>query len=289
MLNNQKISACLVIRNEEKNLSRCLESIKNVVDEIIIVHDGPCQDKSLAIAKKYTNKIFIRDLVGEAEPHRPFTYKKASGNWILQIDADEFLPLESRNKIRDLTNQIDIDAYAFLWTPYNIMERKFLPNHFTYKACLFRKEKMYMLGFVHFSPIVKGKLSKINLILGHLYQPRSLLFLFRKNRRWARIHAAQFFKDFSQIEKFQIQLSDWQKIINKLYVKYPLVFALPKAFKAALNDIFVNRSFEKGFNFGLHSIIIQFYYSLMLCLYIFYFKHFPKRFSMGSGPKNIHP
>ena len=41
------ISACLVVHNEEKLIGRCLESIKNLVDEIIVVHDGPCQDKTL--------------------------------------------------------------------------------------------------------------------------------------------------------------------------------------------------------------------------------------------------
>jgi Glycosyltransferases involved in cell wall biogenesis len=62
-----KISACIVVYNEEKVIKRCLDSIKNVVDEIILVHDGPCKDRTLEIAKRYTNKIFIRPHVGMME------------------------------------------------------------------------------------------------------------------------------------------------------------------------------------------------------------------------------
>ena len=71
------ISACLVIHNEEKLLKRCLESIKDVVDEIILVHDGECTDKSLNIANNFHSRIFIRDFIGEAEWHRPFSYEEA--------------------------------------------------------------------------------------------------------------------------------------------------------------------------------------------------------------------
>lgn len=85
-----KISTCIVLRNEEKVIERCLQSVKLISAEIIVVHDGPCTDNSLVIAKKYQAKIFQEKYIGEAEFHRPLTYTKAQGDWILQIDADEF-------------------------------------------------------------------------------------------------------------------------------------------------------------------------------------------------------
>ena len=88
---NNKISACLVVHNEEKVIRRCLDSIKNVVDEIIVVHDGPCTDKTMEIAREYGAKIYEQPFNGEAEKHRPFSYRMTSGAWILQIDADEYL------------------------------------------------------------------------------------------------------------------------------------------------------------------------------------------------------
>ncbi len=88
MQNKDKtISVCLVVYNEEKIIERCLRSIQAVADEIILVHDGECSDNTLEIAKKYTDKIFIRPHTGDSSLHRVFTYNKAQGQWIFQIDA----------------------------------------------------------------------------------------------------------------------------------------------------------------------------------------------------------
>ena len=87
----EKISACLVVFNEEKLIERCLESLKGAVDEIIIIHDGDCQDNTLKIAATYGAKIYEKPHIGFAEEYRPFAYEQTKNNWILQIDADEFL------------------------------------------------------------------------------------------------------------------------------------------------------------------------------------------------------
>ena len=52
-----KISACVITKNEEKNIVRCLNSIKDIVDEIIVVDTGS-NDKTINIAEKYTNNIY---------------------------------------------------------------------------------------------------------------------------------------------------------------------------------------------------------------------------------------
>ena len=54
------ISACLVVYNEEKSIQCCLESLRPVVNEIIIVHDGECNDKTLEIARKFTKHIYFQ-------------------------------------------------------------------------------------------------------------------------------------------------------------------------------------------------------------------------------------
>ena len=60
-----KISACLVVRNEEKIIKKCLDSIKDVVDEIIIVHDGEYNDKTLKICKIILIKFLFRDILAK--------------------------------------------------------------------------------------------------------------------------------------------------------------------------------------------------------------------------------
>lgn len=95
-----KISAVLIVKNEEAMLARCLESVKEA-DEIIICDTGST-DGTLEIAKKYTDKIYTdcppevwREEDGKKLFHfanaRNWAKAKATGDWILSIDADEFL------------------------------------------------------------------------------------------------------------------------------------------------------------------------------------------------------
>jgi len=110
------ISACIVVRNEEKLIKRCLESIVEVVDEIIVVHDGECGDKTIEICKKFNARVFVRKKrYNSAEPHRPFSYRKARFEWIFQIDADEYLSEGLRKEIPRLARDENVSAYEFLW------------------------------------------------------------------------------------------------------------------------------------------------------------------------------
>lgn len=86
-----KISAVVQTLNEEKNIVRCLESIQKLADEIVVVDDGST-DKTLEIAKKFGAKIFHHQSAGFVEAGRNFAIEKATGDWILVIDADEEIP-----------------------------------------------------------------------------------------------------------------------------------------------------------------------------------------------------
>src|SRR3990172_12923250 len=109
----QKISAILVLHDEEKLIRRCLDSVKDIADEILILHDGPCSDDTLNIAKKYTNKVFQTEKnVGVPGPILPILFRKAKGPWILKIDADEFLSPKLKKNIRKLVQNLEVDAYT---------------------------------------------------------------------------------------------------------------------------------------------------------------------------------
>lgn len=84
----KKISAVLVVKNEEKNIEKCLSSIKAIVNEIVVV-DDESTDSTKELAKKFTDKIFEYKSVGYVEPARNFALSKATGDWILVLDADE--------------------------------------------------------------------------------------------------------------------------------------------------------------------------------------------------------
>lgn len=95
-----KISACLIVKNEERVLEQCLSSIKDF-DEIVILDTGS-NDKTGDIAKKYTDKYYANEYTWNdnfAEA-RNYALAKCTGDWVLSIDADEYLEDGGLEKIK---------------------------------------------------------------------------------------------------------------------------------------------------------------------------------------------
>ncbi|MEQ1933803.1 MAG: glycosyltransferase, partial [Fimbriimonadaceae bacterium] len=89
-----KLSACLIVKDEEKQLDRCLNSLKGVCDEIVVVDTGS-SDKTIDIAKKHAAVIGHFDWCDDFSAARNASLELATGNWALWIDADEELTTES--------------------------------------------------------------------------------------------------------------------------------------------------------------------------------------------------
>jgi glycosyltransferase involved in cell wall biosynthesis len=87
--------------NEAKNIERCLKSVQNL-GEIIVV-DMHSDDTTVEIAKKYTEHIYFHERTGYVEPARNFALSKASAPWILVLDADEEIPIELAQTIQKIT------------------------------------------------------------------------------------------------------------------------------------------------------------------------------------------
>ncbi|MES5954326.1 glycosyltransferase [Bacillus fungorum] len=88
------LSACLIVKNEEDMLRRCLESLKGGVDEIVIVDTGST-DKTKEIAKEFTDKVYDFEWTNDFAEARNFAGSHATGEWILALDADECVDLEN--------------------------------------------------------------------------------------------------------------------------------------------------------------------------------------------------
>jgi len=113
----QTISLCMITKNEEGNLEYCLNSTKNIADEIVIVDTGST-DKTKAIAKKFNAKIFDFKWVDDFSAARNESLKHAAKEWILILDADEILGEDSVNKVKELTKDKENDAFLFLQKNY---------------------------------------------------------------------------------------------------------------------------------------------------------------------------
>lgn len=95
------ISLCMIVKNEEKILARCLDSIVDLMDEIIIVDTGST-DKTKEIAARYTDKIYDFVWIDDFSAARNFAFSKATKEYIYTADADEVVSEENRERFRVL-------------------------------------------------------------------------------------------------------------------------------------------------------------------------------------------
>jgi len=128
-----KISAVITTWNEAANLEECLSSL-GFADEIVVV-DMESTDNTVKIAKQYTDKVYHTKYTGYVEPARNFSIGKATGNWVLIIDADERVPNTLASKLRQTADNDGADfvrlprknmvfgqwlKYSRWWPDYNI-------------------------------------------------------------------------------------------------------------------------------------------------------------------------
>ncbi|MCL6500885.1 MAG: glycosyltransferase family 2 protein [Candidatus Pacearchaeota archaeon] len=266
-----KISACIVTYNEEKVIKRCLDSIKNVADEIVLVHDGPCKDRTLEIAKRYTNKIFIRPHIGMMEAHLVFAYNKTKYDWILRIDADEFLSKEAQKNIKELVQARDTNGYALLWRLWD--GKKYITKSWPHKLCLFRKNKTSYLGFPHATEKVEGKVLSVNHELCHRPKYNNYSFKIFKPKwlRWAKVQATYTLKDFKEIPKFNYKKKDF-KLATKLKREIPELLLIPLAI-ATFFKIYFFKGFYKIGLLGFNYAIMNAGYQAAICYYIYKLKN----------------
>jgi len=93
------LSVALATYNEENNLTECLESVKDLADEIVIV-DGSSEDLTVKIAKKYGAKVLVKDNPPIFHINKQKALDIASCDWILQLDADERVSQELKEEIK---------------------------------------------------------------------------------------------------------------------------------------------------------------------------------------------
>ena len=231
-----KISACMVIYNEEKVIRQCLESIKNLADEIIIMHDGECTDKTVAIAKEYTDKVFVLPHVGVSEEHRVFGMNRATGDWILRIDADEFFDPADIDKIRAFITNDKVDGYIFKWEMWNGKAPVYFKG--LQKFCLYRKSAFHFVGVPHQVGHVDGKTEQTDITLHHRPSYNNVVWksFLNKNKLWVPVHAKYFFPEIvKKYECFNYLEKDWIAYVTKVR-KYIFLYLLFVPIKNSLGQ-----------------------------------------------------
>jgi glycosyltransferase involved in cell wall biosynthesis len=230
-----KISAVISAFNEEKNIERCLESLY-FTDEIVVA-DNSSSDRTAEIAKKYTSKVFSqKNNPAAIDLQKNFGFEKATGDWILSIDADEEVSKELAVEIKAVIKRKD--AVSGYWIPRkNIIFGKFIEHTGWFpdpQLRLFKKGKgKYVKAHVHEALKLDGESAYLKEFLVHHNYETIAQFI----RRTVDIYAPNEAQDY----------------LDKGYQ-----FSYFDAVRFPLNE-FISRFFaRKGYKDGFHGLILSF-------------------------------
>jgi len=149
-MESKKLSVYIITKNEEQTLPTCLESVQGLADEVIVV-DSFSTDKTLEIAKKYGAKTFQKPFK-DFQDQKQFALDQCSGEWVLNLDADEYLSNKLKQKISEIINKPVKAKLFFLQEQVTFLGRKMkhsgLTGHFKERLA-YRKGTKYIDGMVH--------------------------------------------------------------------------------------------------------------------------------------------
>lgn len=254
------ISAVLIVKNEEKSLARALKSL-NFVDEII-VFDMYSTDQTQKIAKKFTDKIFStpKDF-GYVEPARNLALSKATGDWILVLDADEEVPKSLARKIQDLIKVKDEvkDINAYFLPRKNLIFKKAIKHSGwwpDYQVRLFKKGTVEWQSEIHSQPDIKGRAEYLT-----------------AKEDWAIIHHNyRDVEDFVERSQKYTSLQAQERTAHKTITSQDLLEAFNAEF---LRRFFLKKAHQDGMH-GLALSLLQSNYELLIKLKQWQAQGFPE-------------
>jgi glycosyltransferase involved in cell wall biosynthesis len=255
-----KISAVINVRNEAQHLNRCLKSIKDFVDEIIIV-DMKSVDDSVQIAKSFGAKVFSYRPSKYVEPARNFALSKATGKWILLLDPDEYLQKTLKKELKNITLRSDID---FVKIPrQNFIFGKWIRHANCWPDYLirfFKKGAVRWQKEIHSQPITTGNcytlLDSNKLAIKHNNYQSINQFITRAIR-------------YSSIQADELDAKDYKVKISDFILKPVQEF----------NSRFY---FSEGYKDGIHGLVFCLLQAFAICL--IYIKLWEKQ---GSSDKQF--
>lgn len=163
------ISLCMIVKNEENNLRKCLSSISNYVDEIIIIDTGST-DNTKEIARKFTDKIFDYNWDNDFAKARNFSISKAKNDWILVLDADEIVINFNNISVLNFINE-HTDCVGRI-KRINIFEDKGVKKYIERINRFFNKNYYHYEGIIHEQIKNKGNFNysmiDINITVEHI-------------------------------------------------------------------------------------------------------------------------
>lgn len=179
------LSVVLATYNEQENLPNCLESVRDLADEIVVV-DGSSTDKTASIAKKYGAKVTIVKNLANFHINKQKAIDLATKDWILQLDADERVSPELENEIIAELKKENSSVNGYWMPRKNLFLGKFLMKggqYPDYTLRLYRRGKGHLPQVhVHEQAEVVGSVGYLRQTLLHYPYKNFASYLAKWNR-----------------------------------------------------------------------------------------------------------
>ena len=245
-----KLSVAMIVKNEEKNIERCLKALtplKNYISYEVIVVDTGSNDDTINIAKKYTDKVYEHPWNGNFSDMRNISIKYCKGEWILVLDADEALE-NPQELVKFLTekkykkyNSATLSFKNFLSSDENDYILGSLYR-------LFRKNKeFYYVGRVHEQPrVLKPSLDTRISILHYGYSRDDYELMKYKYER-----------------NKELLLEDLKNGVEPIYTRFQLAqtYSMANEHKLALDTIKEAYALDKKRKDGQRNINVYHFYA----------------------------
>ena len=197
----------MIVKDEEAVLERALHSVQSIVDEIIIVDTGST-DKTIEIAKKFTDKVFHFEWINDFSAARNFSLKQATKDWILIIDADEMLTEKEIKEIKALVAgaKESVVGFSFIQRNYSLEHKQaavvnkkepFLGKYPYYSDAKYltrlirRSDKIYFNSAIHedvnpsiFKNFGGDALQCVEIPIHHLHVDKGNKFIDEKQKKY---------------------------------------------------------------------------------------------------------
>lgn len=240
VMNTERVNVSVVVitKNEEHNIEECLESVR-WADEIVVI-DAESTDRTVEIAQKYTDKVFVRPWPGFG-PQKNFAMEQAHSDWILILDADERVTLDLRQEIQQVVKQSSShDPVAYRIPRRNFYYGRWIKHGGVYPDYQIRVIRRAAARYndmpVHENLIVEGGVGALRGHLDH-YTERRIADHFKKFGRYTMLAAQQKLKSRKSVH--------WYDLVGR-----PLVIFL-KTYVV-----------KQGFRDGIHGLILSVFASM---------------------------
>lgn len=167
------ISLCMIVKNEEKILARCLDSIVDLMDEVVIVDTGST-DATKEIARRYTDKVYDFKWIDDFSAARNFAFSKAAGEYIYSADADEVLSKENRERFRVLKDTLLPEVEIVQMKYGNQLSQGTVYNYdVEYRPKLFKRQREFVwVEPIHETVRLEPVVFDSDIVITHLPQDK---------------------------------------------------------------------------------------------------------------------